>query len=517
MRPNRFPLLIAFSLTALWLACIPVEDLGEYWAKGKTDHRLRGHWRKQGARPGREDEYLSFRLDEGNQWFLVRRNTASTPDAAPDHDLRARTIQFGKHSFIMYGQLDKVFEGAEIGPAATKPSRPMIKGGLQRYSLEKDVLSMYTLDEGVLLKAIEEEQVAGHLPEEDDPAPAALARLDEKTAKFIEILAGRPEIWTKTDYQRVDNLEQAHQESRAYPATRKTRENSTVHIRVPDLKYFASGKRDVLLRFLQASPEWKVFEERGEILAYQRIREDARFTVSLSGYRSERPPFGWIQTRAMFRFADHPGGPFAYAHNRDMFTAADPLAGDVQLRLRSSDQGIESCLSVGRKGLWFEFFEQSSKEPRQHTRKAIVWLNGLLKSVREAENEILDRGYSKDLLPCEPEAPRNLQVEDGPQGGIFDIYAGVNPGEPGKCYLKVFDTSTGNRLSEDRLIRASNERVGWSPDCERRFLYNSIVTIYEGDWDHSYEARFELWFKPNGDGSERKLLDLTRAIVGWKR
>ena len=41
--------------------------------------------------------------------------------------------------------------------------------------------------------------------------------------------------------------------------------------------------------------------------------------------------------------------------------------------------------------------------------------------------------------------------------------------------------------------------------------------ISEGDWDKPYAARFEVWFKPDSDETERKLAERVFKIEGWQR
>lgn len=51
------------------------------------------------------------------------------------------------------------------------------------------------------------------------------------------------------------------------------------------------------------------------------------------------------------------------------------------------------------------------------------------------------------------------------------------------------------------------------------YPYGAGFPVYEGDWDwdHLYQARFELWFLPDAGGGGRKLLDTTQTIAGWQR
>ena len=88
--------------------------------------------------------------------------------------------------------------------------------------------------------------------------------------------------------------------------------------------------------------------------------------------------------------------------------------------------------------------------------------------------------------------------------GIYNLTMRLNPGESGITYLKAFEVTKGTRLSERRLYRSLNERIGWSQDAEEKFLYENEFTIYEGDWGKPYAARIEVWFRPDSGAPERK-------------
>jgi hypothetical protein len=57
----------------------------------------------------------------------------------------------------------------------------------------------------------------------------------------------------------------------------------------------------------------------------------------------------------------------------------------------------------------------------------------------------------------------------------------------------------------------------WSADPTEKFGAKSGFTIYEGDWGKPYAARFEVWFKPDSKGPERKLAERIYKIEGWQR
>jgi hypothetical protein len=164
-------------------------------------------------------------------------------------------------------------------------------------------------------------------------------------------------------------------------------------------------------------------------------------------------------------------------------------------------------------GMIVELFEQSSGSERRLTQTAIEVMESEFKSVLER------KVWGRDLLPAG--ATRSgkplLNLYQGFQPGIYDVESWLNPGEPGTIYVRAYEVTRNTRLSADRLYESSNERIGWSDTPEELFLYNTHVTIYEGDWGQPYAARFELWFKPESGAPERKLLQRTFKIEGWQR
>jgi hypothetical protein len=82
--------------------------------------------------------------------------------------------------------------------------------------------------------------------------------------------------------------------------------------------------------------------------------------------------------------------------------------------------------------------------------------------------------------------------------------------------VKVFNARTGELLSGPYIEKSSLRLAGWSSDKAVLFPYNSEVTVYEGDWEHQYEARFELWFR-GATAKQRKLLEKKLMIYGWER
>ena len=134
-------------------------------------------------------------------------------------------------------------------------------------------------------------------------------------------------------------------------------------------------------------------------------------------------------------------------------------------------------------------------------------------------NKTLNWSWSQELLPAGyiRTGKPVFNLYQSFQPGIYEAEGWVNPGEAGTVYLRAYEVTRKIRLSEDRLYESSNERVGWSENRDELFLYNTHITIYEGDWGQPYAARFELWLKPESGATERKLLERTFKIEGWQR
>lgn len=509
--------------------CIPVDDLGIYWDKGIIDSELEGHWKLSGVKHRSQDQYLSFnKKGDFLELTQIDADEIPPPPGIPKNNkAQVRTLKMGPCRYMMIRQRIQNPQPASM-PATSRPfnnNNPLLNC-LQRYAVKNNVLMLFELDESVFKEAVQSGNINGTLPKdtkEDENQVMeiyipSITTLDEKTVKTLGQLASEAGNWKlAATYNRVKNLKKALETSRRYPSTKDTPKHIQVNLQLPDLKYFAEGKEEVLLRQLEASPEWKVFKDGDEIVAYRREFLSGKWEVSLNGYRhgGGLGKKRW-QIRYLFRFSRNVGGAFA---RLGFLTKSNPCAGKIQLKLKSSDQGIESYLAVGEGVLWFEFFEQTDEEDRIHSRKALDWLAKFLRSIRAAEKEINENGYAAEIMPKESTKKGNpsIEVKDGFQGGIYDVYAWINPGSESEVFLKVFDAKTNARLSEDRITPRSSERIGWSQKPGTLFFYNSNITVYEGDWDHFYNARFELWTKDDKTGKEKKLVETTHKICGWER
>ncbi len=518
-------LISLFVICCVVTSCIPIDDLGVYWDKGVVDRRLEGHWKKAGVQHRSQDQYVSFKLD-GKSYLCTMHEVEERPEPQgmphiPKPTTEARTLQGGKHRFLMLRtEMPEMPSFPTSGPAETRPAtraKPQMMSGLLRYEFDGEQLVSYTLQEQVLAAAIKGKTIDGQIPGENDYSPPSIRKLDQKTLDEINRWADNPKNWKEIGrYNRIPDIDKALVESRTYPASLQTAAKTTVDVNLPDLKYLAEDKGRVLLRQLEASPEWEVVDEGGEIVCYREGRSNGyESNWDSSPSQEER-----YQVRYLFRFSNKPGGG---AHWGSRLKTVTPLEGKTQLNLMSSDQGIESYLTVGQKGLWFEFFEQTQVEERRHTRRALEWVKRLLADVRSAEADIQMLGYAPKLTPkgAVRKGTPSIEIIDT-SVGFYEVRAWINPGAHGRAYMKLYDRNSGAPLpvqsaSDFRapLFVGSKRRVAWSADPETLFSYKETI-FGKSESDQTFDARVELWFKQEGADKESKLGETTHTFVTSK-
>lgn len=104
------------------------------------------------------------------------------------------------------------------------------------------------------------------------------------------------------------------------------------------------------------------------------------------------------------------------------------------------------------------------------------------------------------------------------QPGIYKYDLFLNKIEKGKVYLKIFEITKNQKLSERSIKNKSQIEVENKTEELKRFELKDDFIIYEGDWGQFYGSRIEVWFKPDdGKKSERKLITKNYIVQGWMR
>jgi hypothetical protein len=280
-----------------------------------------------------------------------------------------------------------------------------------------------------------------------------------------------------------------------------------------DLVHFealVTNHPEILMRYLEASPAWRVFEVRGAKYATRRWKIDGEWRYERHGWYFSTH-INWERDFFTHRFTiGLDGRPWAGT----LGGATRMRTGETERLAITTINGVEESHCVITAGpMVVDCFEQSPGKERRLTNAALAYL--------EAELAPLAKSPTAETilasLPTEAIQNGDPGIILSGRGGIYYAEIRINPGEPGMIYLKAFEITTNHRLSSKRLKDKSNERTGWSTDSNEKFLSSTRFTIYEGDSKQYYGARFEVWFVPDSGEPERKLLDKNFRIEGWMK
>ena len=282
---------------------------------------------------------------------------------------------------------------------------------------------------------------------------------------------------------------------------------------MPSLRKASTDHVKTFLEYVEASPDWHVFIERGNRFASRRWSYGGEPRVTLHGYISEFGDSSRFQTRCLLCLDRKQWSRYSVQHVQEGTTPVKP---DMSM----GNQLHESRVMIECGGVWVEIFEQSGSPERRVTKSTVANLEkeffDFLKSpeaavtaARKRSRELASRLAGDDGHP--------FRLLTGMQPGIYGVVYSLNPGEPGSVYLKAFEVTKGTPLSVERLEAKSKTRMTWSADPKERFGAKAGFTIYEGDWGKPYAARFEVWFTPDSGKPDRKLAERIFRIEGWMR
>ncbi len=541
LRFSLFILLIgcfASPCLAVWRGGLPVQDFGQQWQGGTRDESLHSYWERTDRMPSRRD-YLCFApYDQEYVVSRVYQNMLPGATAKLHGVIRVRSIQVGDRNFLMYWQVPNLLPYRSEKEGSRDYPEPKKFLWLQRYEVDGDRLTLYQLEEEAFARLLLENRIDG-LIDENHPYYSGdwLKILNQRTVEALAGIADSDEKWRSfAEYTRMKDIVKPPVIKAIPPDEPEPEPLKPFNVNLPDFEYFSGAKSKVLLRHLAALPQWRVFAEKGGFICQKRQMTSGGWRATQGGHIA--PPFGpdstwkfpdrWREGKhEMFKREDFEiayafwfdRGPRRNWFFKDSATRVGPLAGEVDLNIVQARFGkLFSNLVIGSGNVWFSIREWRKTRQRPSTRQGLEYLAELLPQTKQNETELLRTGYVQEFGDSEVRRGKpSIEINDAFQKGIFDVCGWVNPGERGVAYLKVFATKTGKRLSEYDILKDSREVVGWSDDAEVQFYYNSHITVFEGDWEHQYDARFEIWFKPESGGPERMLISGTRSIYGWER
>jgi hypothetical protein len=280
---------------------------------------------------------------------------------------------------------------------------------------------------------------------------------------------------------------------------------------------FTEDNALTLKKYFEGNPRWEVLYERNKVYAIRKEKENGTYITSLNGFYSDfADTVGAYQTRVIVSFGQY----YGFGNNEDCITFTDAQGKNLRLIIESEHSGTpgnSSCLIIKGKQINIEIYEQAKHLQRRFTSKTIEELNREFTDVLSYEKDIRRDGVMPVMAyyPFRPDSTY-FNILDGMQPGIYIVQAGLQTDKEGDAYVKVFEIKSNEQLSADRIRPRTTRAIGWSANGKTVFQYESELTVYEGDWEHLYEARFEIWFNEK-NGPEKKLAEKSRMINGWER
>lgn len=293
---------------------------------------------------------------------------------------------------------------------------------------------------------------------------------------------------------------------------------------VPSLRELVQNHRALLMRYLESSASWRVYEGRGGLFAARRWQFGTQWISTLTDmyWQADLEGRGNLNgNRTNFDLATvlHFNGQINLPPERFSWMDEGMVFSPVSLS-RNNEMNASSCLIRCGGTVLLEIFESSAGQERRLTEAALSQLETEFKAVLDRKD------FDPSLLPAGSIKRGNPSLNLYGEHGIYDCEAWVNPGEPGIVYLKAYEITHNTPLSAgllnygDRtctmLYQDSNERIGWSSDAQDLFLSATHITMMPGGWGKPYAARFELWFRPDSGKPERELLTRNFIIEGYE-
>lgn len=279
---------------------------------------------------------------------------------------------------------------------------------------------------------------------------------------------------------------------------------------VSNFQFLAQNHPDLLINYLSASPDWRVFSERGSRYATRRWKTDSGWHYVRHGYYSNHDISHGseaFKTRFTIGLDGVPWvgnlGGATKVKNRETIHPGNHITGGLN----------ESHCVIEVGPMTIECYEQSRGKERRITKASFAVFESELQPLAASPHRdtFVDRLPTDSILESRPIF--NLHGSKG----NYRSEIRINPGAPGTIYLKAFEITTGKPLSKRKLKTRTNERTGWSSDPSQTFLSNTTFTIFEGQPNHPFGARFEIWFLPDSGQPERKLLEKQFKIEGNAR
>ena len=243
---------------------------------------------------------------------------------------------------------------------------------------------------------------------------------------------------------------------------------------------------DALFTLLAADPGWRVVVRPAGRVATRRHE-----TAGLDGWH--------VRAGRCERLALVEAREPAFTGAR--VAVASATAGTVKVAAFRPHDGPVACREwatmfvLDGARLDLELYEAGAVDDRSWTLEALQELPRPIAWARLDAAAIVATGHREA-----PGSAGETRYEAGPVPGSWTAERWVNPGAPGRVWLRLLD-ATGNALAEASVGAQSLQLVGWSTEPAHAFLVGGVVALPPGP---AFSGTAEWWFQAT-DGAVRRL------------
>ena len=291
------------------------------------------------------------------------------------------------------------------------------------------------------------------------------------------------------------------------------------------LDRLCAEREDWLLRYLACNPSWRLYVRYDRLFAERRVRRGDQWhwqdwEVFLDGVPGDSKgdefdmDFDTVESHSTICFG---GLEFNWARCKSGGRVPLPL------KIEGDDFNQIEAVCDGEK-LSLDVYELTTFV----TSRVVQAAFDLTQKEFVGVQSTTDWPQMKAILPegSVRTAPASLEMlyQLTSRGEILNYayQSWLNPGEPGKTYLRAFEVSQGVELGIPTSVNGKNlknstlEYVGWSDNPEEKFLVGCRIDL-PGSRHQTYAVRLEVWFTPASGGPERKLVEKVFRVKGQER
>ena len=257
------------------------------------------------------------------------------------------------------------------------------------------------------------------------------------------------------------------------------------------LDLITAKNRDAVLAGFEADPSWRVVDEDGATIAYQREGSDATGWFSPFGGYHKDAKGAWV---VAVRFG---------ARASDLWTRSKLVARATSKAASVQATAYHPPTLPNWQAVAFEWnaavasvelFDAGTDDGLPHASNALSMLPGTLQLLVADGDTVLAKGVDPGLLGHGALSGAAGVTVTSPAAGMIDVRAHVHTPAPGVTWVRIVN-SAGYAWEERAVAAGTREHLGWSADAGQTFYLQGCFPITSGN---GFTGNAEIWFAAPG-------------------